>query len=214
MNDQPSCRSEFSSQSAPSAITADPNRPAGYPASRAERRPWPGTPARAPADPNLSNAMPHNVRPACTLCRPSLADRHPATTNARPRPIPRACRRREPPSRNAIQRETGERPAPTDPAHRTPPRRRPGPSPSRANRGREPAERIAIQRGTVARPTARQGSPSRQPTEAAGARRPSTHTHPTPKCAGQPPRHHRSQMTPVTGPSISPTHLPTRPRAP
>lgn len=117
MNDQPSCRSEFSSQSAPSAITADPNRPAGYPASRAERRPWPGTPARAPADPNLSNAMPHNVRPACTLCRPSLADRHPATTNARPRPIPRACRRREPPSRNAIQRETGERPVPTDPAH-------------------------------------------------------------------------------------------------
>ena len=78
---------------------------AGYSSPRRSRGP----------EPLERNA--HNVRPACTMCRPSLADRHPATTDARPRPIPRACRRREPPSRNAIQRETGERPAPTDPAH-------------------------------------------------------------------------------------------------
>jgi len=258
MNDQRSCRPEFSSRTAPRPASGDPNRPAGDPVSRGERRPWSGTPrrsahprpaemadwppetppptlppdqapaaipdpgartadamlcnvragngragnVRAPctpcrqarrtsapqrrtprpcpscapaADANLPNAMPHNVRPACARPRPARRIDAPRPPTPGPSSSPRASRGREPPERNAIQRGTAA-------------------ASSRTRRDRRPRLRqVPLQRGTVARPAARRGSPPRHPTEAARARRTSTHS----QCAGQPP--HPSPIADDTG---------------
>jgi hypothetical protein len=152
--------------------------------------------------------------------------------DARARPIPRVDRGR-PPERNAIQRETGARAAPSDPAYRRPAATdawaRPIPH---AARGRKPPERNAIQRGTAA--TSSRTRPDRRPRLRHGplatwprwrvrphaaarlhATRPRQPAHgappPTPNARDNHHTPHRSRMTPVTGASISPTHVPARP---